>query len=101
MDRERRERLELRSNVFKALGHPTRLYLVQELAAAGRNVSDLTKKVGDDISTVSQHLSVLKKAGIVRADKQGANVTYSLRVPCVIEFLDCVERMLTHDEHRR
>ena len=100
MDRERRQRLERRSNVFKALGHPTRLFLVQELAASERNVSDLTEQVGADISTVSQHLSVLRQAGIVQAEKQGSSVTYSLRVPCVIEFLDCVERMLAHDDGR-
>ena len=93
-----RKRLERRSNVFKALGHPTRLFLVQELAASERNVSDLTEQVGADISTVSQHLSVLRQAGIVQAEKRGSSVTYSLRVPCVIEFLDCVERMLAHDD---
>ncbi len=94
MEREQREQLERRSNVFKALGHPTRLFLVQELVRHERNVSDLTVLVGADVSTVSRHLSVLRQAGLVSADKQGANVIYSLRIPCVVGFLDGVEGVL-------
>ena len=94
MDRETKERLETRANVFKALGHPTRLFIVHELSAGSRFVSELTELVGSDSSTVSRHLSLMKNAGIVRSDKHGSNVVYSLRVHCVVEFLDCVERLL-------
>ena len=99
MDLELRERLDLRSKVFKALGHASRLLIVQEFAAGSRNVSELTELVGADASTVSRHLSVLKQAGILRSEKHGSVVSYSLRVPCVVGFLDCVERVLAG--HRR
>ena len=54
----------------------------------------LTDMVGDDISTVSKHLAVLKNAGIVADEKRGTQVFYSLRVPCVLNFFSCVESVL-------
>ena len=94
MDPNDRNRREIQAAVFKALGHPSRLLIVQELSAGGRNVSQLTALVGADASTVSRHLSVLKQAGILTSEKQGAVVSYSLQVPCVLDFLVCVERVL-------
>ena len=51
--------------VIKALAHPTRLFIVEELVEGPRCVCELTAMVGDDISTVSRHLAVLRNAGIV------------------------------------
>jgi DNA-binding transcriptional ArsR family regulator len=50
--------------------------------------------IGADISTVSEHLSVLKQAGIVIDDKRGNQVFYQLRVPCILNFFGCVESVL-------
>jgi ArsR family transcriptional regulator len=50
--------------------------------------------VGDDISTISKHLSVLKNTGIVVDEKRGTQVFYALRIPCVLRFLSCVESVL-------
>jgi len=50
--------------------------------------------IGADISTVSKHLSVLKQAGLVVDDKRGNQVFYQLRVPCILNFLGCVESVL-------
>jgi ArsR family transcriptional regulator len=50
--------------------------------------------VGADVSTVSKHLSVLKHAGIVEDEKRGAQVFYSLRVPCVLRWYGCVDGVL-------
>lgn len=76
------------------MAHPTRLFIVDALSRGERCVCDLTDMVGADISTVSKHLSVLKNAGIVRDDKRGSQVWYSLRVPCIMNFFDCVEAVL-------
>jgi len=56
--------------------------------------NELTEKIGADVSTVSKHLSVLKTAGIVRDEKRGAQVYYSLKVPCILNFFGCVESVL-------
>lgn len=87
--------------VLKAMAHPTRLFLVEELAKGERCVCELTAMVGDDISTVSKHLSVLRSAGIVADDKRGSQVFYTLRVPCVVNFFACVEGVLKSAAGRR
>lgn len=84
-----------RANIIKALAHPVRLFFVEELAAHERCVCELTAMVGLDISTVSKHLSVLKNVGLVRVDKRGNQVFYRLRTPCILNFLDCVESVIT------
>jgi ArsR family transcriptional regulator len=86
--------MEARSRVMKALAHPTRLFIVDELSRGERCVCELTDGIGADVSTVSKHLSVLKGAGIVLDDKRGVQVFYRLRVPCILNFFGCVEAVL-------
>lgn len=95
MDKRLRARNEARARILKALAHPSRLLIVDELARRERCVCELTEIVGADISTVSKHLSLLKAAGIVADEKRGAQVFYTLRVRCVLKFFDCVEAVLS------
>jgi ArsR family transcriptional regulator len=94
MDRITRSGYESRARIIKALAHPSRLFLVDELSKRERCVCDLTELVGADISTVSKHLSVLKASGIVMDEKRGNQVFYRLRVPCVLKFFDCVAAVM-------
>ena len=94
MDARDRARYEARAAVIKAMGHPTRLFIVEELSREERCVRELTDMVGADVSTISKHLSVLKNAGIVQDEKRGSQVFYSLLVPCVLNFFSCVESVL-------
>ncbi len=101
MNRRTRLRLEARAAIVKALAHPTRLFLVEELSRQPRCVCELQRMVGADMSTVSKHLSILKTAGLVEVDKRGAQVFYSLRVPCVLRFFGCIEAVLAAVEGKR
>ena len=83
-----------RARVFKALAHPTRLYIVDRLAVREHCVCELTEMIGADTSTVSKHLSILRNAGVVSDQKRGTSVYYRLRVPCIISFFGCVENVL-------
>jgi len=94
MDTKTQARYDARARILKALAHPTRLFIVDVLAKRERCVCELTDMVGADMSTVSKHLAVMKAAGLVRAEKRGAEVHYRLRVPCVLGFLECVESVL-------
>ncbi len=94
MDSKTKSRYEAKAKIIKAMSHPTRLFIVDELSRSERCVCELTEMVGDDMSTVSKHLSVLKNAGIVWDEKRGTQVFYSLRVPCVLRFFSCVESVL-------
>jgi len=94
MDAKTQAKFDARAKIIKAMAHPTRLFIVDELARGERCVCELTEMVGADVSTVSKHLAVLKNAGIVRDEKRGAQVWYSLRCPCVMNFFQCVETIL-------
>ncbi len=94
MNKADQERLQGRAGVLKALAHPSRLLMIEELARGERCVCELQEVVGADISTVSKHLSVLKKAGLVQNDKRGLQVFYRLLSPCVLNFFECVESVI-------
>lgn len=99
MDRKSREVFAARAAVMKALAHPTRLFIVDELSRGERCVRDIREMVGDDLSTVSKHLAVLRAAGLVRDEKRGTQVFYSLCRPCVMNFFACIEKII-HDQAR-
>jgi len=94
LDSKTQARLEARAEIIKAMAHPTRLFIVEELSRNERCVNELTEKIGADVSTVSKHLAILRGAGIVRDEKRGAQVYYSLKVPCILNFFGCVESVL-------
>jgi ArsR family transcriptional regulator len=83
--------LERRTQVMKALAHPSRLLIVDTLSQREQCVCDLQALVGADMSTVSKHLSLLRSAGIVLSQKRGQQVWYRLRVPCLLSFFSCVD----------
>lgn len=80
-----------RAAVFKALGHPARLHIVEELASGERCVCELVDLVGMGWSAVSRHLAVLKAAGVLDDEKRGLQVFYRLALPCVKSFTDCLD----------
>lgn len=94
MNNQERSRFEIRAAVLKALAHPTRLYMVEELADKPLSVGELTDLIKADMSTVSKHLSILKNTGLLIAEKKGKQVYYSLRMRCALNFLSCVENVL-------
>ena len=65
--------------------------IVNALGERERCVTELTAMVGLDTSTVSKHLTVLRNAGIVVDERRGTQVFYSLRTPCVLRILCCLD----------
>lgn len=86
--------IEEQAKFFKALGHPSRLRIVKYLENGKRCVCELVELIGADFSTVSKHLTVLKNAGIVKDDKKGKMVFYTLCAPCILRSMDCIEGIL-------
>lgn len=86
--------IEAKANVFKALGHPTRLRMAERLAAGELCVCELLDEIDADFSTVSKHLSILKQAGVVASEKRGKQVYYRLKVPCILNLMPCVEAVI-------
>jgi ArsR family transcriptional regulator len=83
-----------KAKIFKALSHSTRLFMVDRLFSQEMCVTDLMEGLDSDVSTVSKHLSVLKNAGIVRDERRGSMVFYSLAMPCVVDVFNCVAKEL-------
>lgn len=78
------------AQVFKALAHPGRLLMLDELSRGERCVCELAALVGSEMPTISRHLSQLRNAGIVDDEKRGAQVFYRLVKPCVMTLFECV-----------
>lgn len=79
------------ADVFKALSNPSRVMIVNALADGEHCVADLTSLVQLDISTVSNHLAVLRSVGIVSDERRGTQVFYTLRKPCLMNLFCCLE----------
>ncbi len=94
------KKYELRAKIIKAMAHPSRLMIIDALAKEQKSAGELVKIVGSDASTVSKHLTVLKNAGLVKDEKKGLVVNYSLTIPCITDFFKCIEAILSaHADH--
>jgi DNA-binding transcriptional ArsR family regulator len=82
------------SRVIKALAHPTRLFIVDQLSQKKLCVCELKDMIGADMSTVSKHLTLLKDCGVVDCEKVGTSCIYSLCCPCILEFIGCIEKVI-------
>ncbi len=86
---------DLRARVTKALAHPLRLKIIDQLDLdQERCVCELVDVLGCDQPVVSKHLAVLRRAGLVTFRQEGTSVYYKLRTPCVKKFLDCIDHVL-------
>ncbi len=82
MNDGQRERVAL---VGRALADPKRLCVLETLASGERSVSELSRDVGCQVPNMSQHLAVLRSAGLVVARREGNTVFYRLADPRVLE----------------
>jgi len=92
-----------KARIVKAMAHPSRLAVIDALAEGEKCVCELQRLVGSDLSTVSKHLALMKNAGLLADRKEGVQVFYRLRVPCILRFFDCVDAVLranTEEEAR-
>ena len=87
-------KFKIRADVVKAMAHPTRLFIMNQLSQQRYCVNELHEMLECDLSTVSKHLTVLRKAGILVDTKEGTQVYYSLRVPCIMNFMECIETLI-------
>ena len=78
--------------VAKAMGHPSRLDLLELLAQAERSVDDLARLAGLTTANTSQHLQHLRRVGLVTSAKRGLHVFYRLAGDDVIELLRALRR---------
>ena len=71
--------------VARALADPKRLCVLERLALGEQSVSELSREVGCQVPNMSQHLAVLRSAGIVASRREGSTVFYRLTDPRVLD----------------
>lgn len=81
------------ATVAKALGHPQRLEIIEQLGQGPRSVDALAAKLPLPIANVSQHLQSMRRAGLVAAERRGKFVVYRLSDPTVLEVVTGLQRI--------
>ncbi len=84
------EQSEKASALLKALANEKRLMIVCILSKSEKNVGELEQVIGLSQSALSQHLSRLRRDGIVDTRREAQTIFYSLRDPAVPKLLECL-----------
>lgn len=93
------ESLERAAGMFRALGDPARLRLLEYLASGEKCVSELALESEQEVSTISQRLKVLRSERLIERRRQGKHIYYSLQDQHVF---DLVRSALEHaQEHEQ
>lgn len=103
MDERDTDRYRLHAEVCKVLTDPKRLMIIDALAHGERSVGDLAVVLGVTLSNVSQHLGVMRHAGLVETRRQGTTIVYRLGEPEIVEACRIIDRVIarrTHDAAR-
>jgi DNA-binding transcriptional ArsR family regulator len=85
---------EIKADLFKALGHPARVRILEVLVGGEHSVGDLQPEVGIEASHLSQQLAVLRRAGLVATRKEGSTVIYAIKTPLVGKLLAAAKAFL-------
>jgi len=86
---------QVKAEFFKNLGHPARIRILELLAEGEQSVGEMLPEVGVEPTNLSQHLAVLRRAGLITSRKEGSSVFYSLVSPQVANLLEVARRILT------
>ena len=73
------------AGIARALSDPKRLCVVERLGTGERSVSELSRDIGCQVPNMSQHLSVLRSAGLVLSRREGSTIFYRLADQRVLE----------------
>jgi DNA-binding transcriptional ArsR family regulator len=76
-----------KADIFQALGHPTRIAIIELLGNRELSAGDLIEELGMEQANVSQHLAVLRSRQLVLNRKAGNQVFYSVRDPILLKVL--------------
>jgi len=86
---------QAKAELFRTLGHPVRIRVLELLQEGPRAVHDLLAEIEVEPSNLSQQLAVLRRAGIVVSSREGSTVLYSLGTSDVDDLMRAARRFLT------
>jgi ArsR family transcriptional regulator len=85
-----------KADFFKALAHPLRISILDELRGGELTVNEISQKFAVEPANASQQLAVLRNKNIVVARKEGANVYYSVTDKTVFKLLDVAREIFNN-----
>ncbi len=85
---------DIEVKIFKAMAHPIRLKIIKKLQNEKLCVCKLNEDVEFSQSNLSQHLKILKDAGILNAEKKGLWMHYSVKNPEILKVVEIVEAIV-------
>ena len=88
------ERYRLHAEVCRVLTDPKRLMLLDVLRGGERSVGDLAQELGCSLANASQHLAVLRSAGLVDTRRSGTSILYHMSEPDLMEACDVISRIV-------
>ncbi|HEV7206000.1 MAG TPA: metalloregulator ArsR/SmtB family transcription factor [Jatrophihabitans sp.] len=86
---------QAKAELFRTLGHPVRIRVLELLQDGPRPVSELLQEMHIEASSLSQQLAVLRRAGIVISTRNGSSVVYELAAADVADLMRAARRLLT------
>jgi DNA-binding transcriptional ArsR family regulator len=84
-----------KAQLFRVLGHPVRIRILELLSEGERTVGDLQAQLELDSSGTSQHLGAMRQLGLLDARREGTSVYYRIKDPRVSELLAVARQILT------
>jgi DNA-binding transcriptional ArsR family regulator len=85
----------LKADFFRLLGHPARVRILELLRDGERSVGELQTALGLDSSGTSQHLTAMRRQGLLESRRAGTNVFYRVRDPRMFQLLEIAKQVLT------
>ena len=86
---------EVKASLFRVLGHPARVRILELLREGECSVGQLQAELGLDSSGTSQHLAALRRIGLVSARREGTSVFYSVGDERVFDLLAAGREIIT------
>ena len=84
-----------KAQLFRVLGHPVRIRILELLVEGERTVGDLQNELALDSSGTSQHLAALRQQGVLESRRVGTSTYYRIRDPRVSQLLAVARQILT------
>src|SRR3954467_10685858 len=86
----------LKADLFRAMSNPVRIAALELLSGGPRSAADLQRELCVEASHLSQQLAVLRRGGLVVAQKDGGSLVFSMKDPALTELLLAARRLLVN-----
>lgn len=87
-------KLKVKSEILKGISHPVRIAIVEMLGNGEICACEIAERFTLDRTTVSKHLALMTKLGILSVRRDGQNLFYTLKMTCLLSVLECIDGVI-------